>query len=91
MSTATKILIAAGVLILISYIVYSSMALDQFSCEVCMEFRGRTDCRRAVGTSEAEAIRTAVDTACAQLSSGMTDSTPRSVTDVPPKRRSGFR
>jgi hypothetical protein len=73
MSKGAKILIAAAVLVILSYIVYSSMALDQFSCEVCMEFRGRRDCRRAVGATEAEALRTALDTACAQLSSGMTD------------------
>ena len=83
MSKGTRILIAAALLAILGYIVYSSMALDQFSCEVCMEFRGRTDCRKAVGASEAEALRTALDTACAQLSSGMTDTIACSRT--PPK------
>ena len=55
MSKGTRILIAAALLAILGYIVYSSMALDQYSCEVCMEFRGRTDCRKAVGATEAEA------------------------------------
>ena len=83
MSKGTRILIAAALLTILGYIVYSSMALDQFSCEVCMEFRGKTDCRKAVGASEGEALRTALDTACAQLSSGMTDTIACSRT--PPK------
>lgn len=83
MSKGTRILIAVSLLAVLGYIVYSSMALDQYSCEVCMEFRGRTDCRKAVGATEAEALRTALDTACAQLSSGMTDTIACSRT--PPK------
>jgi len=39
-----------------------------------MEFRGRTDCRKAIGATKQDALRTAVETACDQLSSGMTDS-----------------
>ena len=74
MSKGTRILIAASLLAMLGYIVYSSMALDQYSCEVCMEFKEKTDCRRALGATEAEALRTALDTACSQLSSGMTDS-----------------
>ncbi len=59
----------------------------QFSCEVCQEYRGRTDCRTASGATEAEATRTAIDTACGLLSGGdrtlnlqCIDTKPRSVT-----------
>ena len=74
MSKKIKCSIALTVILVFGYIVYSSTQLDQFSCEVCVDFRGRTDCRTAIGNTEEEAIRTALDTACAQISSGMTDS-----------------
>ena len=59
---------------LLALIVYSSMELRQFTCEVCMEFQGRSNCATASGTSEEEAVRTATDTACATISAGMTES-----------------
>ena len=74
MSNKIKCSIALTVILVYGYIVYSSTQLDQFSCEVCVDFRGRNDCRTAIGNTEEEAIRTALDTACAQISSGMTDS-----------------
>ena len=55
-------------------IIYSSMGLRQFTYEVCMEYRGRTNCATASGTTKEEAIRTATDTACATISAGMTES-----------------
>ena len=85
MSTKTKYSIILAVILVFGYIVYSSTQLDQFSCEVCIEFQGKNDCRTAIGSTEPEAIRTALDTACAQISSGMTDSiactqtTPKSI------------
>ena len=56
--------------------------------EVCQEYRGRTVCRTAAGPTREEAVRTAIDNACALLASGMTDSMqcgatpPRSVRDL---------
>jgi len=55
-------------------IVYSSMGLRQHTYEVCMEYRGRSNCATASGTTQEEAIRTATDTACATISAGMTES-----------------
>src|SRR2546430_6701526 len=83
MSKTSKILIVVGFLVLMGYIVYSSLGLSKFRCEVCMEFRGGTACRTALGSTREEAIRTAADNACAQLTSGMTDS--MSCTQTPPK------
>ena len=54
----------------VAYLVYSSLNLDQVTCEVCMEFGGRVDCRRASGTSDEEATQTAINNACALLASG---------------------
>jgi hypothetical protein len=44
-------------------------ALDSLgaTCEVCMTFRGQTQCRTASATTEQEATRTATDNACAVL------------------------
>ena len=69
----TAILIAV-IAALLALIVYSSLGLRQFTCEVCMEFQGRSNCATASGTSEEEAVRTATDTACATISAGMTES-----------------
>ncbi|MCI0421232.1 MAG: hypothetical protein L0312_18740, partial [Acidobacteria bacterium] len=74
MNKTTKILIGLGTALFFGYVIYSSMGLDQFRCEVCMEFRGQTACATAAGTTREEAQRTASDTACAQISSGVTDS-----------------
>ena len=83
MSTRSKVLIIVGFLAVMGYIVYSSLGLNKFSCEVCMEFRGSTACKTASADTREEAIRTAMDNACAQLASGMTDSI--ACTQAPPK------
>jgi hypothetical protein len=74
MNTTTKVIIVALVLFFVGIVIYSSMGLGQFRCEVCMEFQGRSACATASGTSREEAQRTATETACAKISSGMTES-----------------
>jgi hypothetical protein len=44
----------------------------QFTCEVCMAFGGRTVCRTGGGATREAAVRVASDTACTDLTSGMT-------------------
>jgi hypothetical protein len=39
-----------------------------------MTFNGRTACRTAGASTEAQALRTATENACAQIASGVTDS-----------------
>ncbi len=55
-------------------VVRSSMSLAQYRVEVCMDYQGRNACRTAAGSSEEFALRTATTNACAQISSGITDS-----------------
>ena len=74
MSNATKLLITILVVLFVGIVIYSSMGLGQFRCEVCMEYQGRSACATASGTSQEEARRTATETACAKISSGMTES-----------------
>jgi hypothetical protein len=73
-----------GVAVL-AYLLVSSFSTKAAKCEVCMEFNGATDCRTASAETRENALRTAVTNACAQLSSGVDQSTqcentpPRSV------------
>ena len=54
-------------LLLLGAIVYLSLGLQQFTCEVCMDFQGQTQCRKASGANEQTAVQTAKDNACAYL------------------------
>jgi hypothetical protein len=74
MPKSWKILVGMGFVVLIGFIIYSAMGLGQVSCEVCVEFHGRESCRTAAGTSQEEAVRTAVSVACTELASGRTES-----------------
>lgn len=62
------------VALVVGAVVYTSMSAKRYRCEVCMEFQGRTACRTAAAATEAQARRTAQDNACADISSGVTDS-----------------
>jgi hypothetical protein len=58
----------------VAYVLAGSFSVSAHSCEVCMEYKGRAQCR----TVEAETIELARDgaiqNACAHLSGGVTDS-----------------
>jgi hypothetical protein len=54
-------------------LVRSMMGLRQNRVEVCITFHGRQACRVASGPTQAEAIRTATDNACALVASGVTE------------------
>jgi hypothetical protein len=60
---------------LIGLMAYSTMSLGGYKVEVCKEFHGRQACGTAVGSNETDAMNAATVVACAQISSGMTDST----------------
>jgi hypothetical protein len=65
--------VTAGVLIiLIGFIVWSSLRVGAVRCEVCIEFEGRQACRAVDGATREEAQRSAVNNACAFLASGVT-------------------
>ncbi len=64
------ILIVAAIL---GIIIYSSLDLASNRVEVCMDWKGRTNCKTASGSSEEFAVRTATTNACAEMVSGVTD------------------
>ncbi|HEX9806212.1 MAG TPA: hypothetical protein VGA34_04870 [Alteraurantiacibacter sp.] len=74
MSRAVKLGLAAAGFAFVALVVYWSLHLGQVKVEVCMEFHGRSNCGTAAAPTEAEAVRTATDNACALIASGMTDS-----------------
>lgn len=70
-----KVALAATILavLTLALIVYSSTRLARVSCEVCVSFNGRNQCRTATAATQQEAIRTATDNACDFLSAGMAE------------------
>lgn len=61
-------------LVLAGLVWYASVSLGGHRCEVCLSYGGGQSCRTAEGSTREEAQRTAVDLACAELASGMTES-----------------
>jgi hypothetical protein len=63
-----------SVVALIAILVYGSMGTVQAECELCVQYNGRTECRRGSGADEAEARQAAQKAACAVMASGMAES-----------------
>ena len=73
MQKRVTVLAVLGFALFVGYMIYSSMTLSQVSCDVCIEFHGRTECRKAGGANKEEAQRTATDVACAVMTSSMAE------------------
>jgi hypothetical protein len=54
----------------VCFVIYSSMANVDISCEVCIEYNGQSDCRTAAATTAGEAVRAAQNTACGIVGRG---------------------
>lgn len=70
-STATRIAIA---LVFIAALLYATFGMRGVDCEVCIEYRGRSDCRTVTAPDREQAIAQAISTVCASISGGVTDS-----------------
>ncbi len=83
-ATIVFLVLMAGV------VIYRSMTIAQYECDVCVTFQNQQVCRTAASGERKAAVESAVTSACATLASGMTDSircqntTPDSVTCRPP-------
>lgn len=75
-STQAKIALLTVVVVAatVGLLILAALGQAEVTCEACITFHGRTQCRTAAGPDREQATRTAVDNACAFLSSGMTDS-----------------
>ena len=74
MSKQIRVVVLLFVVGAVAYVIASSMGAPKVSCEVCVEFKGREECRTARGPTPEEAIQTARDNACALIVSGRTES-----------------
>jgi hypothetical protein len=61
-------------LALMALLAYSTLKLGGTRVEVCMAFNGQQSCRTASGSSREQATRTAIQNACGEIASGVTDS-----------------
>ena len=57
----------------IALVAYSTVRGKRYRVEVCMKYHGRTNCRIVSAKSEDAAVRSASNNACADLTSGVTD------------------
>jgi hypothetical protein len=74
MSKTTKVLVTvAAVAAIFGIFTYLTMSPNEVTCEVCMEFRGNTECRKATAKTREEAEAAAASTACGLISGGVTD------------------
>jgi hypothetical protein len=60
--------------LLIGVVVYRSLTIAQYECDVCVTFQNGRVCRTAASGERKAAIESAVTSACASLASGMTES-----------------
>ena len=69
-----RIFLAALAMAIFVLIVFSSFRQSQVTCEVCIAYKGASQCRTASGATQEDAMRTAQDNACTFLSSGRAES-----------------
>ena len=60
------------VVCVLAAIFWTTMNSAQFTVKVCMEYQGRSNCAQSSGTTRDFAMRSAVSTACAPISGGVT-------------------
>ncbi len=69
-SKIAGILVGLGVL---GAVIFSTLDHVRATCQVCVEFQGRQLCEEASAADRDQAIMQAMNTACVQLSAGVTD------------------
>jgi hypothetical protein len=57
-----------------SFLLWSTLSAQRVDCEACVEFAGKRNCAKVSGTTEVEALRSAVSTACGPVTQGMNES-----------------
>ncbi|MBI3933389.1 MAG: hypothetical protein HY316_01770 [Acidobacteria bacterium] len=60
--------------VMLALIFYETMHLEQYECEVCMEFEGGKKCLTVQAESEEQALQTAKDNACSFITNGRAES-----------------
>ena len=70
------------VLVFLGFVVYTTVNTGRIRCEVCITYQGRRACRTASARTRELALRAATDNTCAQIASGVTETT--QCTNTPP-------
>jgi hypothetical protein len=68
------VIIAIVVIALVVLIAYSTVHGPRYRVQVCMAYQGRSACKTVSAKSEQAALRSAMENACADIASGVTDS-----------------
>ena len=58
---------------IVGYVLAGSMSASGHSCEVCMEYQGRSQCRTVAAATVDLAREGAIQNACAFIAGGVTD------------------
>lgn len=57
----------------VAVVIYRSLHVAGYRCELCLSFKGQRVCRAVEGSTEAEARSAALNNACAVLAAGVTE------------------
>jgi hypothetical protein len=63
----------AFIVIFIAAMAYSTLGNTQQRCEVCITYKGQTNCGSSASASKEQAERAATDIACNSMTHGMTE------------------
>lgn len=66
-------LVVVGLGLFMAVVIYRSLQIPGYQCEVCITFRGNSVCRTVEGAHESDARMAAVNNVCAHLAGGVTD------------------
>jgi hypothetical protein len=74
-SSGVKIgwVVAGFVVAFLALVAYSTLHGPRFRAEICMSYQGRSACKTVSAKSEQAARRSGAENACADISSGVTD------------------
>ncbi len=68
------IAVVVTVVLVLGLLIHGSTTLVQAECELCVDFRGQSQCRKGSGVDEPAARDAAIRAACAVMASGMDES-----------------
>ncbi|MDZ4675598.1 MAG: hypothetical protein SGI84_14180 [Gemmatimonadota bacterium] len=62
------------VLAFAGFLAWTTLSAQKVTCEICVDYHGRSNCATASAASEEEAVTSAQNTACGPVASGMNES-----------------
>ncbi|MEO6211975.1 MAG: hypothetical protein ABIQ10_17850 [Gemmatimonadaceae bacterium] len=73
MKPATKLTLFSAV-VLAAFLLWSTLAAQKAACNVCVAYKGATNCAHATAETPKEATKSAQTTACGPIAHGMAES-----------------